>query len=202
MTVPRDGNCGYNSILCIIYNMVRCPKTTLHHLFLDVSKLIVCIENENYSKSTLPNPSIISESEFMTLRNQVIEILNEVEDFDRLLYAQACILVHWLRLHIGAYIISNSHDIVDPSIAEDPIQYARNVVSQNKNAWLRHPELCFIAEIFKLHIVCICIVGNSVYRLNIGEEIGRIPVVLLNTDNRHFEPVLFYNKGFINWPSK
>ncbi|KAI4291609.1 hypothetical protein PAPHI01_0883 [Pancytospora philotis] len=181
-TVPRDGNCGYFSILCCIYASLQDPTSKQTHGFTGCAGLDILHRSD---------PALISEEALAKLRREVAEILLSIPRFSELRYAQACKLGRWMRLIVAANMLADKARYADALYGEDVADHARRVVATESNCWLSYPDEAVLADALALRIENVCAINGLAYRNTVGRDSNGLRIVLINTNNRHFEPIIF-----------
>lgn len=123
--IPRDGNCGYHSIIYCIYEHLVQTSSTIHRLFLDQ-------RNFHHLKNA---------GDTAGLRRRIQDILARRRTYAQLTYAEAGDLSRWLKLLVAAHILEREGQYAG-FIAPDNTTvkaYVKELLSTRRNFWMDFP---------------------------------------------------------------
>lgn len=167
--VPRDGNCGFYSVLAAAYPILRAEA----------------IAREG--------PKDVYAS------GAVVSIFGACSSFEEVSYAEAKALVGWLREVIAKHVTLHAEHYEEAlaGLGHTPRAFARSVTTFWWPTWLDHLGLCALSAALRLHIVLFIVSSSSdtCYVNDVGRGGALCTICLLNVNNRHFEPAFCDTRG-------
>ncbi|KAI5170888.1 hypothetical protein PAEPH01_1524 [Pancytospora epiphaga] len=173
--IPRDGNCGYHSIIYSAYEQLRKQTSSLHGIFMDRKNFNRLGDTENIE----------------TLHKNIQNTLTYKKTYSQVTYEEANDLVRWLKLLVAAHILESEGKYAGFISSDNTTvrAYVKDLLSTRRNFWMDFPVLCAITSIFNIMIVLIYVSKDDTYITKMGKEENQMRIFILNTNNRHFEPI-------------